>query len=91
MLKPFVLKAISIPEKVLFASLKATGVSMSISGVVFLYDFNLLLGFFTFLMLQLLMIYLTYRDYYFMETLVAYFRCIKTQNYYPVKGNLYDA
>lgn len=90
MLNPIVLRHVSQPGKLVMACPKATTLSFCLSGIVCVLLQNVLLALWTFLPLQTLMIFLTYKDPYFMNLLFAFLKCKKTKNYYPIRGNRYE-
>jgi hypothetical protein len=99
MYKSFVLKHVVEPPKLLFASFNATIISLAIwvcssfIGVVLLipvfYCFAITTA--LFLIIHGCMIFLSSKDPYFINVLIAKLRCRKTKNILQSKDNVYGA
>ncbi len=89
MLKNFVLKSVCVPGKIMMASFEATLISAGV-GMVFCCFVNIILGFCLCVLVQGYMIYRTDKDPAFINVFRDGFRCLKTKNYFYVKGNRYD-
>lgn len=96
MLQPLLLRAVAMPPKILWASIRATGISLSLCGMIFIFGFKLFgmksifLTMLSFFVLHGAAIFLTIRDPYFIETWIARIRCGKTKNFQATKENRYD-
>ena len=100
MYKSFVLKHVTEPPKLLFASFHASIVSMGVwmfsalmAKVVLGFSFltAFLISIITFLAFHGLMIFLSYKDPYFLNVMMAGLRCRKTKNLNMTQHNLYGA
>ena len=100
MYKSFVLKHVTEPPKLLFASFHATMVSMGVwmfSAMIAktVLGFSFLIAFLTsiivFLAFHGLMVILSYKDPYFLNVMMAWLRCHKTKNLAKTQHNLYGA
>lgn len=90
MLKPYVLRRVSEPGKVIMACPKASGLSLGASISAFVFSGDIMLGLWLFLMVHSLMIFMTYKDPNFINVRLAYLKCKKTRNYQKTTGNRYD-
>lgn len=72
------------------ASPRASGLSFAFTFAFFVYSHAILSTIFFFLCIHAVMVYLTCRDPYFMETLTARLRCGKTDNLKKSGGNRYE-
>jgi len=92
-LSPFVLKHVAKPAKVIGASLYATGLSMALSSVflivLFILNINFYPGLIVFPVLQFWAIYRTSKDPYWVEVMMANFKCKKTKNFKKTRHNYY--
>jgi hypothetical protein len=99
MYKSFVLKHVVEPPKLLFASFNATIISLTIwvcssfIGLVLLMPVFYCLAITTalFLIIHGCMIFLSSKDPYFINTLIAKLRCRKTKNILQGKDNVYGS
>jgi hypothetical protein len=84
-----VLKQVVQPGKLIMACPKATLLSFCLTGIVCVLIRNILLGLWIFLILQVSVIFLSYRDPYWLDTLLAFLKCKKT---HPLNqsGNRYE-
>jgi len=84
-----VLKQVIQPGKLIMACPKATLLSFCLTGIICVLVRNVLLGLWVFLILQSSVIFLSYRDPYWLDTLLAFCKCKKT---HPLKqiGNRYE-
>jgi hypothetical protein len=84
-----VLKQVVQPGKLIMACPKATLLSFCLTGIVCVLVRNVLLGLWVFLILQSIVIFLSYRDPYWLDTLLAFSKCRKT---HPLNqpGNRYE-
>jgi len=73
-----VLKQVVQPGKLIMASPKATILSFCVTGIICVLLRNVLLGLWFFLILQSIVILLSYRDPYWLDTLLAFLKCTKT-------------
>jgi len=73
-----VLKQVVQPGKLIMACPKATLLSFCLTGVVCVLVRNVLTGLWIFLILQSGMIFVSYRDPYWLDTLLAFLKCKKT-------------
>jgi len=90
MLNPTVLRRVSEPGKIIMACPKASGLSVAVSTSLFVFSGNVMLGLWIFMMVHVAMIYMTYKDPYFINARLVFLRCKKTKNYQAIKGNRYD-
>ena len=98
MYKSFVLKHVVEPPRLLFASFNAAIISLaiwicsSLIGLLFLpifYCFAISTGLFLFI--HGCMVFLSSKDPYFINVLMAKLRCRKTKNIVNTKDNLYGS
>jgi hypothetical protein len=83
------LKQVVQPGKLILASPKATLLSFCLTGIFSVLTRNILMGLWIFLILQAGMIFLTYRDPYWLETRLAFLKCKKTAPFHEC-GNRYE-
>ncbi len=74
-----ILKPVVQPGKLIMASPKATILSFCLTGILCVFCRNILLGLWAFLCLQSAMIFLSYKDPYWLDTLLAFLKCKKTE------------
>lgn len=90
MLKPYVLRRVTESGKMIMACPKASGLSVGSSVTVFIITTDIMWGLWMFFIIHTLMIFMTYKDPYFINARLAFFKCRKTKNYQEVVGNRYD-
>jgi type IV secretory pathway VirB3-like protein len=90
MLKPYVLRRVSEPGKMIMACPKASGLSVGVSVSLFVFSGSVMLGLWSFLMLHAAMIFMTHKDPHFINARLVFLRCKKTRNYHFIRGNRYD-
>ncbi len=90
MLKPYVLRKVAEPGKMIMACPKSCGLSVGLSISLFVFSGDVMLGLWVFFIMHTMMIFMTYKDPYFINVRLAYFKCRKTKNYQKTVGNRYD-
>lgn len=100
MYKSYVLKHVTEPPRLLFANTKAAIVSLCVLGISLLFifavaDMSLMGGFLCSLVIftvsHAYMIWMSYKDPFFVNVIIARLRCRKTKNLTDVKDNFYGA
>lgn len=100
MYKSLVLKHVTEPSMLLFASFQATIASLCVLAVSLvvscvLFDVSMVIAFLfslaVFIVFHGCMIWMSYKDPYFVNVIISKIRCRKTKNLIPTKDNLYGA
>jgi len=96
MYKSFVLRHVTEPSRVLFASIEGTVIAVSLWFILTLalalscsVMFCLISSLIIFISNQAVVAFMTYKDPYFLNVAMARLRCGKTKNLIPTRNNRY--